>query len=236
MRRKAARDLPSEWPNASRRTVAVARFASKLRRMSPFSSIEMHRAEHRFALAVVGAFLAGGLAWVFLTDLVLYAITRRSRSGCPLRDREGVAIRIRGGAPPLPCPPAERVAAHTCPGHARLRSSRASRMESCSSGRTGPSCTRTLRRCARSVARSWRTSSAWTPTSSRAASGFRTRTARWSRRVSSSPSVCSRRGVQCVTRPSCTRPAERRSSSPSTAAAVRSAVGAPAESRRERVA
>jgi signal transduction histidine kinase len=44
--------------------------------MSPFSSIEMHRAEHRFALAVVGAFLAGGLAWVLLTDLVLYAITR----------------------------------------------------------------------------------------------------------------------------------------------------------------
>ena len=61
---------------ASKRTVAVARFASKLRRMSPFSSIETRRAEHRFALTVVGAFLAGGLAWVFLTDLVLYAVTR----------------------------------------------------------------------------------------------------------------------------------------------------------------
>ena len=36
----------------------------------------MRRAEHRFALTVVGAFLSGGLAWVFLTDLVLYAVTR----------------------------------------------------------------------------------------------------------------------------------------------------------------
>lgn len=61
---------------SSKRTVAVAQFACIRTRMSPFSTVEMRRAEHRFALTVVGAFLAGGLAWVFLTDHFLYAVTR----------------------------------------------------------------------------------------------------------------------------------------------------------------
>jgi NtrC-family two-component system sensor histidine kinase KinB len=44
--------------------------------MSPFSAVQLRRAEQRFALTVVLALLAGGFAWVLLTDLLLYALAR----------------------------------------------------------------------------------------------------------------------------------------------------------------
>lgn len=44
--------------------------------MSPFSLARLRRAELRFVLAVVGTFVVAGLAWVFATDLVLYAVSR----------------------------------------------------------------------------------------------------------------------------------------------------------------
>jgi len=56
--------------------VAATALASKSTRMSPTSTTHLRRAEQRFALSVIAAFLAGGLAWILLTDSILYAITR----------------------------------------------------------------------------------------------------------------------------------------------------------------
>jgi signal transduction histidine kinase len=44
--------------------------------MSPFSTSHLRWAEHRFALTVIAVFLSGGLAWIFLTDFILYTVTR----------------------------------------------------------------------------------------------------------------------------------------------------------------
>lgn len=58
-------------------------------RSSEFTIAQLRRRERRFALTVIAAFLVAGLGWVFLTDLVLYSLTRDPATVARLETAKG---------------------------------------------------------------------------------------------------------------------------------------------------
>ena len=91
---------------------------------------------YRMAGIVTGTFLVAGLSWVFLTDVILYAVQLGSRLRRARRDRQGMdlhradsAAAVRGHVP-------QRGAPRSGAASARRRWSRASPTASCSSATT----------------------------------------------------------------------------------------------------